>query len=118
MYVFAWVAKESNLGNLLKHITFAALGAADQGYHIVLKQLYERYGIRAWDFMNHRDWTRYVHDFAFRSWRAHRYILPGAVERHCEGAFGENGHDISGYVKAAEWMAREGTDQCKSEYSY
>lgn len=56
--------------------------------------------------------------FAFRSWRGHRYILPDVAERHCEGTFGEHGHDMLGYVKAAEWMAREGTDQCKSEYSF
>ncbi|KAF1921321.1 hypothetical protein BDU57DRAFT_510070 [Ampelomyces quisqualis] len=113
----SWAA-DGNLGHVLQHITFAALGAADQGYHAVLNGLYERYSIRAWDFMNHEDKTRHVHDLAFRSWRGHRYILPDAVVRHCDGAFGSDGHLILGYLKAAEWMEENATDQVKSEYSY
>jgi hypothetical protein len=40
-------ALDNNLGALVQHLTFAAVGAADQGFHTVLNSLYERYAIRA-----------------------------------------------------------------------
>ncbi|KAF2034490.1 hypothetical protein EK21DRAFT_97575 [Setomelanomma holmii] len=107
-----------NLGSLLQHLTFAAVAAGDQGFHTVLNNLYERYQIKAWDFMSHRDWTVHTHHFAFRSWRGHRYILPEAVVQHCGAEFGPQGHFILGCLKAAEWMESNGTDQVKSAYSY
>ncbi|KAI8931193.1 hypothetical protein NX059_011543 [Plenodomus lindquistii] len=48
-------AIDSNLGSLVQHFTFAAVAAADQGYYTVLNELYMRYQIRPWDFMNHLD---------------------------------------------------------------
>jgi hypothetical protein len=111
-------AVDDNLGSLLQHLTFAAVAAADQGFHTVLNDLYERYAIRAWDFMNHRDWTRHMHELAFRSWRGHRYILPDAAVQHCQAEFGPQAHFISGYLEASRWMEENGTDQVKSEYSY
>jgi hypothetical protein len=111
-------ATDSNLGNLISHLTFAAVGAGDQGFHTVLNRLYEDYQMPAWDFWNHKDNTGHWHDFAFRSWRGHRYILPDAVVRYCEADFGQHAHGIRGYWKAAEWMEGNGTDQVKSAYSY
>ncbi|KAH7079352.1 hypothetical protein BKA63DRAFT_563987 [Paraphoma chrysanthemicola] len=111
-------AVDSHLNSLVQHLTFAAVAAADQGYYTVLNSLYERYQIRAWDFMNHKDWTAHTHDLAFRSWRGHRYILPDAVVRHLDAEFGPQGHFMLGYLKAAEWMEGNGTDQVKSAYSY
>lgn len=111
-------AKDETLGALIQHLTFAAFAAADEGYHTILNHLYEKYQIRAWDFMNHRDITVHLHDLAFRSWRGHRYRLPDAVVRFCKAEFGPPGHFIVGYLKAAEWMATNGTDQVKSDYSY
>ncbi|KAH9869063.1 hypothetical protein J1614_008140 [Plenodomus biglobosus] len=104
-------ATDSNLGSLVQHLTFCAVAAADQGYYTILNELYERYQIRAWDFMNHLDWTVHAHHFAFRSWRGHRYILPDAVIGRFKGEFGPQGHGMLGYLKAAEWMAEHGTDQ-------
>jgi hypothetical protein len=111
-------AVDSNLGTLLSHLTFAAVAAGDQGFHTVLNNLYERYQIPAWDFCNHKDNTVHMHDLAFRSWRGHRYILPHAVVQCCEADFGQHGHGMRGYWKAAEWMEGNGTDQVKSAYSY
>ncbi|KAF2127856.1 hypothetical protein P153DRAFT_376802 [Dothidotthia symphoricarpi CBS 119687] len=111
-------AVDSNLGSLFQHFTFAAVAAGDQGYYTVLNNLYERYKIRAWDFLNHRDMTVHTHHFALRSWRGHRYILPEAVVGQYSAEFGHQGHFILGYLKAAEWMAVNGTDQVKSAYSY
>ncbi|CAI9635564.1 unnamed protein product [Alternaria burnsii] len=113
----AW-AEDNNIGNLVQHLTFAAMAAGDQGFHTVLNNLYERHAIRAWDFMHYQDWTRHAHDLAFRSWRGHRYILPDAVVRHHQAEFGQHGHSILGYLGVAEWMAMNGTDQVKSEYAY
>ncbi|KAF2844588.1 hypothetical protein T440DRAFT_473266 [Plenodomus tracheiphilus IPT5] len=113
----AW-AIDSNLGTLIQHFTFAAVGPADQGYYTILYQLYERYQIRAWDFMNHMDWTVHTHYFAFRAWRGHRYILPDAVVGQFKGEFGPQNHWIFRYLKAVEWMAQWGTDQVKGAYSY
>jgi hypothetical protein len=112
-----WAA-DSNLGCLLQHLTFAAVAAAGQGFHTVLNDLYERYQICAWDFMNHRDSTVRIHHFAFRSWRGHRYMLPDAVVGPFSAEFGPQGHFILGYFKAAEWMETNGTDQVRSAYSY
>ncbi|ORY01424.1 hypothetical protein BCR34DRAFT_637258 [Clohesyomyces aquaticus] len=109
---------DEKLGSLVQHLTFAAVAAGDRGYYTVLNQLYKTYQIRAWDFLNHRDITVHIHHLAFRSWRGHRYILPKAVVGRFGGEFGGNGHDILGYLKAAEWMAEHGTDQVKSAYSY
>lgn len=111
-------AVDSNLHSLIQHLTFAAVAAADKGFHTVLNNLYERYSIRAWDFMNHKDWTRQTHDLAFRSWRGHRYILPDAVVRHYEAEFGPQAHFILGYLKAAEWIVENGAEQVKSKFSY
>ncbi|KAF7190458.1 hypothetical protein HII31_08172 [Pseudocercospora fuligena] len=113
----AWAA-DDNLGALIQHITFAAVAAADQGYYTVLNRLYERHGVRAWDFMNHRDWTQHIHHFAFRSWRGYKYILPEAVVGQFNAEFGDQGHFILGYLKAAEWMLEHGTDQVKSAWEY
>lgn len=112
-----WAIDES-LGSLIQHLTFAAFASADQGYYTVLNQLYEKYQIRAWDFVNHKDITVHFHDFRFRSWRGYRYILPDEVVRDFEGDFGDQGHGILGYLKAAEWMIERGSDQVKSVYSY
>ncbi|KAF2727423.1 hypothetical protein EJ04DRAFT_594984 [Polyplosphaeria fusca] len=111
-------AKDENLGSLIQHFTFAAVSSADQGYYTVLNELYGKHKIRAWDFMNHKDVTVHAHFFAFRAWRGHRYILPDAVERFFESEFGPQSNCILGYLKAAEWMAKNGTDQVKSAYSY
>ncbi|KAH8723125.1 hypothetical protein GQ44DRAFT_657310 [Phaeosphaeriaceae sp. PMI808] len=111
-------ASDNNLSSLFQHLTFAAVAAADQGFHTILNYLYERHQIRAWDFMNHMDWTRHFHDWAFRSWRGHRYIFPDAVVRQYKAEFGPQNHFLLGYLKAVEWMERYGTDQVKSEYTY
>jgi hypothetical protein len=109
-------ASDENLGNLISHYTFAAVASADQGYYTILNELYERYQIRAWDFMNHWDWTQHAHFPAFRSWRGHRYILPDAVVRYCGGEFGPQGHWILGYLRVCEWMEANGMDQVRSAY--
>jgi len=106
-------ATDEYLGSLVQHLTFSSFAAADQGYHTVLNQVYEKYQIRAWDFMNHVDRTRLFHDFGFRSWRGHRYILPDEVVRDFGADFGRFGHEILGYLKAAEWMLKHGADQVK-----
>lgn len=111
-------AKDENLGSLIQHLTFAAVGAGDQGFYSVLNNMYERYGIRAWDFVHYDDVTRHVHHSTFRAWRGHRYILPDAVVQHYKAEFGPQNHFIAGYLKAAEWMMSNGTDQLKSTYSY
>lgn len=111
-------ASDENLCNLISHYTFAAIAAADRGYYTVLNQLYERYQIRAWDFMNQWDWTQHTHFFEFRAWRGHRYILRDTVVRHTEGEFGAQGHWILGYLKACEWMMANGTNEVKSAYTY
>lgn len=109
-------ASDENLSNLISHYTFAAVAAADEGYHTILNQLYDRYQIRVWDIMNHWDWTQHAHFFAFSSWRGHRYLLPDAVLQHCGGDFGPQGHWILGYVKVCEWMEAHGTEQVWSAY--
>ncbi|EME83603.1 uncharacterized protein MYCFIDRAFT_136419 [Pseudocercospora fijiensis CIRAD86] len=111
-------ASDEKLGNLIQHITFAAVAAGDRGHYTLLNRLYEQYCIRAWDFMNHRDLTQHIHHFAFRSWRGYRYILPEAVVGHFHAEFGDQGHCILGYLKAAEWMLAHGTDQVKSAWEY
>lgn len=91
------------------------------GFHTAFNNVYERYSVRAWDFMNHKDFTRRTHHLAFRSWRCYRYTLPDAVVRYFEARSGPHGHQIEGYegyAKAAQWMAEHGPDQVKSEYSY
>jgi hypothetical protein len=70
------------------------------------------------NFMTYKDWKRHTHHPAFRSWRGHRCILTDAVVRHCEAEFGPQAHFIFGYLKAAEWMEKNGTDQVKPEYLY
>jgi hypothetical protein len=60
-------AKDDTLGALLQHLTFAAMAAGDQGYYTILNNVYDRFGLRAWDFMNHKDVTRKAHYRAFRS---------------------------------------------------
>ncbi|KAF2006155.1 hypothetical protein P154DRAFT_559300 [Amniculicola lignicola CBS 123094] len=104
-------AQDKELGSLVQHLTFAAVPAGDQGYYTVLNQLYETHQIRAWIFLNHRDRTVLIHPFQFRSWRGYQYILPDAVVRFFGNEFSANGHCILGYMKAAEWMAENGTDQ-------
>ncbi|PVI05632.1 hypothetical protein DM02DRAFT_685435 [Periconia macrospinosa] len=111
-------AQDEEFGSLVQHITFAAVAAGDQGYYTVLNQLYETYQIRAWDFLHYRDITVHAHHFQFRSWRGYRYILPYAVVRPFVDEFSGNGHGILGYLKVAEWMAENGTDQVKSAYNY
>lgn len=91
-------AKDGNLGFLIQHLTFAAMAAGDMGFHTVLNQLYECYQIRAWDFMNHIDWTRNFHALGFRSWRGHRYILPAGVVDRFQEHFGQQNHFILGYL--------------------
>jgi hypothetical protein len=113
----AW-AEDQCLGTLVQHLTFAAVAAGDQGYYTVLNMLYEKYGIRAWNFVNHRDWTLHSHHFRFRSWRGHQYFLPDAVVGQFFHEFTLNGHSILGYLKAAEWMVENGTEQVESAYSY
>ncbi|EUC41735.1 hypothetical protein COCMIDRAFT_29552 [Bipolaris oryzae ATCC 44560] len=111
-------ARDEVLRELVQHITFAAVAAGDQGYYTLLNDLYDRYQIRAWDFMNHCDWTVNFHHGAFRSWRGYRYVLPDAMVRQFGGDFGGNGHGILGYLKVAEWMAGGRDGQVHSEYSY
>jgi hypothetical protein len=111
-------AQDEELGSLVQHLTFAAVAAGDYGYYTVLNQLYEIYQIRAWDFLHHRDMTVHIHHFQFRSWRGYRYILPDAVVRPFDGEFSRNCHGILGYLKVAEWMAENGTNQVKSPYNY
>ncbi|CAI6327759.1 unnamed protein product [Periconia digitata] len=111
-------AKDENLGSLVQHLTFAAVSAGDFGYYSALNRLYEKHHIRAWDFFNHRDITVHIHHIQFRTWRGHRYTLPEAVVRPFSNEFGGQGHNILGYLKAAEWMCEHGTDQVKSEYRY
>ncbi|EPE34849.1 alpha/beta-Hydrolase [Glarea lozoyensis ATCC 20868] len=111
-------ASEDNLKNLLAHYTFAAMAAGDMNFHTKLNSLYDKHQIRAWDFMHHLDKTRSFHGIAFRSWRGHRYILPDATVGEFRAEFGEHGHSMLGYLKAAEWMLENGTDQAHPEYSY
>ena len=111
-------ASDENLSNLISHFTFAAIAVGDQGYYTILNNLYDRYQIRAWDFMNHCDWTQHFHFFAFRSWRGYRYIIPDTVTRHCEGGFGPQGHWMFGCFKACDWMRLNGTNEVKSPYTY
>jgi hypothetical protein len=111
-------ALDSNLDLLLQHLTFAAIGAGDRGFHTVLNRLYKRHFIRAWDFMHHNDMTRHAHNLAFRSWRGHRYILPEVVVRNLVNEFGPQSHFILGYLKAAEWMEKNGSVQVTPEFIY
>lgn len=95
-------ARDEVLRELVQHITFAAVAAGDIGYYTVLNDLYHKYQIRAWDFMNHRDWTVHIHHWSFRSWRGYRYVLPDAMVRQFGDEFGGNGHGIWGYLRVAE----------------
>ncbi|KAI9701623.1 MAG: hypothetical protein M1820_006394 [Bogoriella megaspora] len=111
-------AQDEKLGSLFQHLTFAAVAAGDMGYYTILNRLYETYQIRAWDFLNHRDITVHTHHPQFRSWLGYRYILPDAVAGPFRNEFGGIGHSILGYLKAAEWMTKNGTNMVKSAYSY
>ncbi|XP_014562611.1 hypothetical protein COCVIDRAFT_32541 [Bipolaris victoriae FI3] len=111
-------ARDEVLRELVQHITFAAVAAGDQGYYTVLNDLYDKYQIRAWDFMNRYDFTVNFHHGAFRSWRGYRYVLPDAMVRQFSGEFGLNAHGILGYLKVAEWMAGGGDGQVNSVYDY
>jgi hypothetical protein len=111
-------ASDENLKPLLAHYTFASMAVGDMNFHTELKELYEKHQIRAWDFMDHRDKTRNFHGISFRSWRGHRCILPDATFGAFRAEFGEHGHSMFGYLKAAEWMLENGTDQARPEYSY
>ena len=111
-------AKDESLGSLVQHLTFGAFAAADQGYYTELNNMYLKYQIRAWNFFSHKDTTLHAHAYCFRFWRGHRYILPDAVVKFLDADFEPQGHDILGYLKAAEWMAAQGTDQVRPAYSY
>jgi hypothetical protein len=50
-------AANRNLDSLFQHLTFAAIAAADRGYHTGLNRLYEEHPISAWAFVNHREIT-------------------------------------------------------------
>lgn len=60
-------AENGNLGSLFQHLTFAEYPAADMGYHTRLNRTYETYKIPAWDFVNHRDQTSWLHIPHFKS---------------------------------------------------
>ncbi|TGO56839.1 hypothetical protein BOTNAR_0214g00060 [Botryotinia narcissicola] len=109
-------ASDDNLGSLIQHLTFASTGAGDMGYLTLLNEYYERYHIRAWDFLNHWDRTPRFPPYHFRNWRGHRYILPQEVTCNFEAEFGPMGHLIHGYYQSAEWMAKYGLDQVKTAY--
>jgi len=109
-------ASDHTLGSLIQHLTFASTGAGDQGYLTLLNELYERYHIRAWDFLNHWDQTRLFPPYHFLCWRGHRYILPHEVTHQFGAGFGPLGHWIQGYYQTVEWMAEYGLDQVKSAY--
>ncbi|TID18540.1 hypothetical protein E2P81_ATG06455 [Venturia nashicola] len=94
-------AEDRNLSSLIQHITFAEYPAADMGYHTILNHTYGNYQIPAWDFVNHRDQTSWLHIPHFKSWRGHRYILPAAVVDPVAPTFGKQCHNIEGYAKAA-----------------
>lgn len=111
-------ARDEELGSLVQHLTFAAVAAGDQGYYTVLNSLYDTYQIRAWDFLNHRDITINSHYFGFRSWRGYRYVFSDEIERPFVNEFGDNGHSILGYLKVAEWMTENGTNQVGTPYTY
>jgi len=109
-------ASDHTLGSLIQHLTFASTGAGDQGYLTLFNELYERYQIRAWDFLNQWDWTQSLPPYHFRCWRGHRYILSDEVTHRFGAGFGPLGHCIQGYYQAAEWMAEYGLDQVRSLY--
>ncbi|KAM0314176.1 hypothetical protein ACHAO8_004962 [Botrytis cinerea] len=109
-------ASDDTLGSLIQHLTFASTGAGDMGYLTLLNELYGRYQIRAWDFLNHWDRTPLAPPYHFRNWRGHRYILPQEVTCHLGAGFGPIGHLIQGYYQSAEWMANHGLDQVKTAY--
>jgi hypothetical protein len=109
-------ASDHTLGSLIQHLTFASTGAGDQGYLTLINELYERYQIQAWDFLNQSDWTQSLPPYHFRCWRGHRYILSDEVTHRFGAGFGPLGHCIQGYYQAAEWMAEYGLDQVRSLY--
>ena len=112
-------AEDSNIRNIVKHITFSEFPAADISYHTMLNELYERYQIPACDIVNHADQTSLTHILHFRSWRGYHYKLPAEVIDHVAPSFGPQGHLMEGYMKAAEWMENHGRqDMVESMYSY
>jgi hypothetical protein len=112
----AW-AQDTNLGTLLRHITFAEFAASGTAYNAHLNEFYERYAIPAWDFVHPHDFTSRLHLPFLRAPRGHRYVLPDAAVRGFEKEYASGRHDMPGYMKSVEWL-RENPRKMRSMYQY
>jgi hypothetical protein len=112
----AW-AQDDQLGKLIRHITFTEFGASGEDFNMHLNEFYERYHIPAWDFVHPHDFTSGIHMPFFRSPHGHRYVLPKQAVEPFEKDYGDQRHEMGGYVKSMEWL-RDHPRKLESMYQY
>lgn len=110
-------ALDDQLGNLIRHVTFAEYGATGTAYNRHLDKFYEQYRIPAWDFVHPYDISSRLHLPFFRAARGHRYILPEPAVTPFEEEYGDGKHNMSGYMKSMEWL-RDNPRKLESIYQW
>jgi hypothetical protein len=112
----AW-ALDNQLGNLVRNLTFTEFGASGADFNLHLNEFYKRYSIPAWDFVHPHDFTSNIQMPFFHSPHGCRYVLPKQAVDPFEEEYGDQRHEMRGYVKSMEWL-RDHPRQLESMYQY
>jgi hypothetical protein len=110
-------AQDDQLGSLIRHISFAEYGASGGDYNQHLNEFSKRYSIPGWDFVHPHDFTSGIHLPFFRAPHGHRYVLPDEAIASFEREYGNQRHEMEGYVKSMEWL-RDHPRKLESMYQY